>query len=548
MLLSRFRRFPLLTGEILTAGLFISLLNLALPIYVIQLLNRFIGHGFEGTLYTLTCGVLIAIVLQYGFRTLRTSLLAVMNAGPDRALNERVMRALNHIRFDAVAGLPREKPGEVMTEIRTIQAGWEPANLVPLLDVPFALLYLAALAFLSPLLAWIALAGSLTGLAAGSYSTLANTRLANRLAEMFTTYRMHELKALSAPETVRAFNGETLLEVRRNRLLPLLSDLQLRLARRREKGQSFVTSIGALQSVLVYSAGAVLVVRGDINVGILIGANILAGRAFQSVAQLFRSIHLLRQAARSMTSLERLTRLPAERREGVEIPGYRGGLALHDLSFTWPGGSSPLFESLSLTLEPGAILVVTGSNGSGKTTFIRLLAGLLESGRGDILADGINLRQVGMDWWRRQLIYLPQEPDFLAGSILDNLTLNRPVDETRLTGALQAAALRDYLDRAPDGIETIITDTSRIPPGIRKRIALARSLMTDGPLVLFDEPTEALDREGCAAVYELLNRMARRGKTMVICGNDPQIVKAATLLLDLNRKPVPRITTSHDSE
>ena len=116
-LLTRFRQTPLLTFEVLTASLFICLLNLALPIFVIQLLNRYVSHGFEGTLYTLTSGVLMAILLQYGFRVIRTALLARMNEGPARVLPQEVLQNIAAARFGAVAALPREQLAEVMTDI-----------------------------------------------------------------------------------------------------------------------------------------------------------------------------------------------------------------------------------------------------------------------------------------------------------------------------------------------------------------------------------------------------------------------------------------------
>ncbi|RJX22721.1 MAG: ATP-binding cassette domain-containing protein [Desulfobulbus sp.] len=545
-LLSRFRQTPLLTVEVLAASLLISLFNLALPIFVIQLLNRYVSHGFEGTLYTLTFGVLLAIFLQYGFRIIRTALLARMNEEPEKLFAENVLHALAVSRFGAVVALPRELFGEVMNDIRKVQAGWEPANLIPLIDIPFVLLYLAALALLSPLLALIALIGTGLGLAAGAWSLTASNRLANRLTEMFTAYRARESKALGSLETLRAFNGADYLAAFRREKQDLLAGLRQRFACKREQGAARLSTLGSLQSVCIYSVGAVLVVQGELNVGILIGANILASRAFQSVAQLFRSVHLFREGERSRQTLEKLAALPSEKREGIALRSYSGRLRLADVAFGYVGGSGPLFESLSLTLEPGRILVVTGGNGTGKTTLARLLVGLLDCGRGEILADEVNLRQLAMPWWRHQLLYLPQEPDFLLTTIRENICLAGPVDEARLNQAVRAAGLRGFLDRTADGLETLLSDPARIPPGIRKRIALARALVTDGPLVIFDEPTEALDPEGCALVYNLLNQFAQSGKTMVICGNDPYISKAAHLHLDLNHKPVPRLSLTND--
>lgn len=548
ILLARFKNAPLLTFEILTASFFISLLNLALPIFVIQLLNRYVSHGFQGTLYTLTSGVCIAILLQFGFRIVRTTLLSQMNEKPDRMLAQKVLQNIPAVRFGVIASVPREQVNEVMTDIQKVQAGWEPANIIPLIDIPFALLYLAALTFLSPILAFIALIGTMIGLGTGAYSSINNNNLAKSFTRMFTTYRIHELKALTAHETIRAFNGTDYLARFRQDKLSILSGLKQKLTLKQEQGQSLMSSIGGLQSVLIYSVGAVLVVQGELNVGILIAANILAGRAFQSVVQVFRSIHLFRQAEQSRMTLEQLAKLPKEKGEGIAIRQYTGRLRFHDVTFAYTGASGPLFESLSLTLEPGQILAVSGNNGSGKTTLIRMLAGLLDCSRGDILIDEINLRQVAMYWWRKQIIYLPQEPDFLRASIRDNITLTGQLDDAPLNQIIQAAGLREFIDKTPGGADTMITEPASIPPGIRKRIAIARALATNGQLVLLDEPTEALDQKGCDTIYNLLNKLAQVGKTMVICSNDPHIIKAGHVHLNLNHKPVPLITRKHDNE
>ena len=547
-LLSRFKLAPLLTLEVLTASFFISLLNLALPVFVIQLLNRFVSHGFSGTLYTLTSGVVIAIILQYCFQLVRTALLSQMNEEPDRILEQDVLHTLSTAKFGAVVRFSREQIANIMSDIRKVQAGWEPPNIIPLLDVPFVLLYLLALAFLSPTLALIALIGTFIGLAAGAYSIVKNNQLAEQMAQIFVRYRNHELTALNTPETIRAFNGTGYLTAIREKNLQHLSTLRQRLAFRREQSSSLMMTIGSLQSVIIYSAGAILVVQGELSVGVLIGANILASRSFQSIARLFRSIHLLKQSSKSKTVLDELAKLPSEQSEGIAIKQYSGRLRLQDVGFGYIGTSTPLFESLTLDVQQGEILAVTGNNGTGKTTLIRLAAGLLECSRGDILADDINLKQMAKPWWRRQIIYLPQEPTFFLASIRDNILLGEQVDDAMLNRVVLEAGLRDFLDRSAKGIETVISDPAAIPPGIRKRIALARALMTEGPLVLFDEPTVGLDQDGCRTIYSLLNRCTQDGKTIIVSSNDPHLIKAANVLLDLNRKPVPQITQPNAAE
>ena len=186
--------------------------------------------------------------------------------------------------------------------------------------------------------------------------------------------------------------------------------------------------------------------------------------------------------------------------------------------------------------------------GCGKTTLAKLIVTLLEPKRGRVMADGVNLAQMAPAWWRKQIIYMPQEPEFIAGTLRENIVmLNPELPQEKLNEILKTADLRSFLDRTPEGLETPVTDNEKnFPPGIRRRISLARALASEGRLALLDEPTDALDQKGVEAVYRVMNHLARAGKTIVVFTNDPKILKGTGMILNLNRKPVPELIRKPD--
>ena len=146
-------------------------------------------------------------------------------------------------------------------------------------------------------------------------------------------------------------------------------------------------------------------------------------------------------------------------------------------------------------------------------------------------------------WWRKQVVFLPQDPALLNATIRDNITVNAPdLDDDRLRDVIERAGLRKFLDESPDGLDTLILDNGwRLAEGIRRRVALARALASDGRIIVIDEPTESLDDEGCRAVYRVLATMAEQKRTIIVMSHDPDIVKGPHTRIDLNSKPVPMI-------
>ncbi len=507
------------------------------------MLNRYVSYGFDGTLITLTTGMLIAVGLQFAFRVARTKMLGPVSAGPDARLAEDTLNALTQIHFGALNRMNKAQLHESVGGLRQVHAAYETNHLTAVLDAPFALLYIMACYFLNPLLAFIGLSGMVCALLAGLLSLLRNRKENENLQRAEADHRGLISSTVNSGDTVRAFQGRAFLARLWRRQIEVITRLRLKLAIKKERSQSLIQTISLLMTVALYACGAVLAVRGVLTVGALIGANILASRAYQNIVRLVQTIFLLHRAASAQKRLKSVLKLPKEKTGGLTPKSYRGGLRFNDLAFAYPGGAGPLFESVTLDLKPGAVLAVVGRNGSGKTTLARLIVGLLHSGRGEILVDDINLRQLSPSWWRRQLVYFPQEPTFLNTSIRENLRLANPqIDADALNQIIALADLRSYFDRTPNGLDAMLMDGgSNLSLGIRRRLALARALITGGKLVVMDEPTEGLDACGQKAVYQAMNSIARNGGTIVVFSHDGRIIQGANLVMDLNVKPVPTI-------
>jgi ATP-binding cassette subfamily C protein LapB len=194
-------------------------------------------------------------------------------------------------------------------------------------------------------------------------------------------------------------------------------------------------------------------------------------------------------------------------------------------------------------MPAGGVMAVVGGNAAGKSSMLKLLVGLLEPDRGHVKYDGMDLRQLVPDWWRQQLIYLPQEPQFFDGTLRENLIVMRPdTPDDTLLGWCRKLDLGGYLDAQPRGLETPIRNSgSHLPVGVRRRLALVRALLTQGRVVVLDEPFEGVDTKGAQAITVVLNELVGRGCSVIMATRDEFIIKSATIVLDLSSKPVPRV-------
>ncbi|WP_270379951.1 ABC transporter ATP-binding protein/permease [Mitsuokella multacida] len=202
----------------------------------------------------------------------------------------------------------------------------------------------------------------------------------------------------------------------------------------------------------------------------------------------------------------------------------RGAIAVHGLSFRYPGSPLPLLSGIQFTVPKGSLTVLAGPSGCGKTTLLRLLAGLLTPESGQITrADALS--------------YVPQEPHLYNATLFENITLfQQGYDEASVHKALKALCLSEWAEALPQGLVTPLGEGGQsLSQGQRKRLGLARALVQDRPLILLDEPTAALDERTAATIREVLLSLKASGRhTLFVISHDERLQAAADTVLDLD--------------
>lgn len=548
-LFRRFRAWPFLSFEIGLSSFFIGLLSLASPIFVMQVLRRYVSSGIDGTLATLVTGTVAAIAMEFAFRQVRLRMARGLNLRPEAELSGRVFATITDARISALGKVPAAQQREMVNHLNTVQQAYSPINITTLFDVPLTFLYLGVIYLLRPLIAVLVLCLMAVVVLVSVLGRSAQEKPTLDLQQATTRNRNLAHTTLLADDSVRAFNAGRHLKELWGKQQVKTNGFQRHLVILQGLSQSITGGLQSLMNVVVIAVGAWLTVNGEMTVAAMIGANILAARSIAPILRLSQLSPQLTRARQSLDILEAFCSIPREPRSGTALKTFNGRLEFSDMAFSYDQAHGPLFESVSLIVPQGGLLVVTGANGTGKTTMASLVLALLQPTRGRILIDGVDLRQVQPEWWRRQIIYLPQEPVFFDGTIRENILTNGiDVQEEDLQAILQRVGLKQFLDESTSGLETALAGGGRnLALGIRRRIALARALVTKGRLVVIDEPTEGMDQAGRVVIGKVLSEMAQDGKTLIISSHNPNILPNRGIRLNLDIKPVPGINLSQSN-
>jgi ATP-binding cassette subfamily B protein len=294
--------------------------------------------------------------------------------------------------------------------------------------------------------------------------------------------------------------------------------------------------LGGVLTVL--GAGMWLLSRDALTVGGLLAFVTYLSRLYGPVRGLGG---LVSSAYSASAGAERVLELLDEQPDVVDaagaldLPRGSGRLQVHGLSYTYPGAVRPALSDLSLDVGPGEVLAVVGASGAGKSTLARLLLRTCDPDRGQVLLDGHDLRDLTLAAVRRNVAVVLQETLTLDGTVRDNLLYGNPsAGEDELRDAAVAAGAHGFVTGLPDGYDTRVGERGRrLSGGQAQRLALARALLRDAPVLLLDEPTTGLDARAAAELGPPLSRLMA-GRTTIVISHQLAFVRDATQIVVLS--------------
>jgi len=497
-------------GEALVASLLINLFALVTPFFTMNVYDRVVPNLALETLWVLTIGVALVFGFDFLMRTLRAYFIDVAGKRVDVILSANIFARVLGIRMDA-------RPASVgafannVQEFESFREFVTSATITTLVDLPFALLFIAAMAWIGGPIAWIPLAA--VPLIIG-FGLLVQVPLSRVVQESFRHASQRQatlIESLAGLETLRTQRAEGPAQRRWEQSIGQIARLGLRARFLSSVVINFASFAQQLAYVAVVVGGVYLIRDERLTVGGLIACTLLTGRVLAPLGQIAGLLTRWHQARTALTSIDRIMTLPIERAAEhtyLSRPPLRGGIEFRDVTFGYPGQQVLALRNVSFRIAPGERVALIGRIGSGKTTIEKLVLGLYAPNSGSILIDGIDSRQIDPVELRRDIGYVPQDVVLFYGTVRDNIVLGAPrSDDATVLRAADQAGIREFIDRHPLGFSMPVGERGEgLSGGQRQAIAVARAYLQQPPVLLLDEPSNAMDNRSEEIFKERLAR------------------------------------------
>jgi ATP-binding cassette, subfamily C, bacterial LapB len=529
--------FRLAALSLLLSTLAINILSLALPVMTLQVYDRILPNPDSGTLPVLIFGVCIAVLLESILRLSRSYMIGWAGAAFEHRLS---CKALKRVLEANPLYLNAHGVGEHlhrMAAISKLKDFYDGYTLITYAELVFVPLFFGLIVYIAGMIA-------LVPAAILAVFTLVSLWKGRKLRQSLKERDRADdgrfnflIESLEGIHTLKAFALEKFFERRYEALEERSSLANYKVSRETASIFDMGTIFSHVMVAGVISVGAFLVLQNYLTTGALIATLLLSGRMLQPVQRALVLWAKYQNYTLARDKLEKLFTMPicAPVKKHRE-PAREGRIETKGLHFRYRRSEPWLFENVDFGIKSGEVVLISGAHGSGKTSLLKLIAGIYPVAKGRIEVDGLDIAAYPASSLSRHVGYMRTEGLIFRGTIRDNLTCFGQVDEK---SAREAAALlkvdRD-VSKLPSGFDTFLggNSTDSIPPGLKQRIAMACVLALKPQIILFDNADRGLDNEGYSLVYSMLAGL--KGKSsLILVADDPNLRHLADRALRLEK-------------
>lgn len=484
--------------EVLICSVFINLFVLASPLFTLNVYDRVIPNSAMDTLSVLTIGILLALLFDFTLKIIRNFILEHIAANVGKKHDFDLMERILMIR-DQDLNLSIGEKVNIFRELQNIRDFYA-AQLAPtIVDLPFLLFFLFVIFLICPPLVLVPLTGATLIFVINFFAK----SFINRLTEKYFVSMQKKstvlVETLVGASTFRTFNAVGSRLFKWNAAVDQATDI----ARHNQFISSTVNTLSVtimqMVSVFVVFFGVFQINEGNLTIGGIIACNILAGRSMGPIMSLASFLGKLKQAQDLLTTVDKIFQLPHEGESTKALSAkdsIKGRFELQNVVYFYPNQPRPAIKINSLILDENEKIGLIGRSGAGKSTLTKLIAHEIHHYEGDIWLDQYSLPAITPSELRRHIGIVPQHPFFFNGAVHDNIVMGRDdISKENLERAIDIAGVKLVFQDSGYGLDMEIRENGdNLTGGQRQAISLARGLVHDPKILIFDEPTTGMDQ------------------------------------------------------
>ena len=508
-------------------SLFVNLLMLTFPIYMLAIYDRVLSSYSMPTLITITIGAIMALLVLGLLDFFRSRLLVQAGLAMDHSLSHPVLTEM----LKGACRIKRTGYTQGLKDVEILRNYFAGNAIFAFFDAPWTPIYIIIIYLMHPLLGFFALSSAIL------------LFIIALLQELLTRSRLDRSKAISFMEQeliqTSMRNAETLYSMSMldgvEKYWRKLNSEALRLNTEANRFSGLMNSVSksfrpAMQ-VLIFGLGAYLVIHNESSAGIIIAASIIMRQALNPVEQ---AMGTWRQTIDARGAYKRLDSLikNTDFQKKMTLPPPKGQLVLEGAALKID--EEIILNNISFSLQPGEQMGLIGPSGSGKTSLCRLLLGIWPPTVGTVNLDGADVFKWDKEQLGPHIGYLPQDIEFFSGTISENIARMGDVDPDKVIEAAQLAGIHEMILKLPNGYDTQIGNTGiRLSGGQSQRIGIARAFYGNPKLVILDEPNSNLDDAGEKALANALMHLKQNETTVIVVTHKPSLLNFADKVLML---------------
>ena len=532
-------RFAPLIGQATISALVTGLVIMAGPLFMMVVYSTIIPSGAKDTLLYLGVGSVIGLSLAFFFMRQRARILSYIAGRIEYLFGSTILQQVFKM---SPAYTERASVGSQTSRLQSFEAIRDlfvgplastilesPATLILLIALsiinPIALLVFAVMTLIYLLLYWVFSVPVRDRVTAVSK---ASTKRNEFLVEMISKMRvvrecgaqvlwLERFREISANATMASFKAEQ------------LSALMVGIS-------YFVMMLSAL---FIITATVPAVFMQIVSSGALIASMMLMWRVLTPIQTIFTNMTRIERVRSAVRQIDGLMKIQGESQgsaSSLVARGVEGSVEFARVSFRYSLNVDPALIGVEFKVTPGEMLAISGPNGGGKSTLLKLILGMYQPQAGSILIDNVDIRQLDPIELRRMIGYAPQDIQLFRATIAQNLRLARPdATDNEVYQALDMAGALEQVLALPRGLEYRVGDnTNALPSSLKQKLSLARAYLTRAPIMLLDEPGAGLDEYGDYKLVETLKEL--KGKvTVIFISHRPSHIRLADTLIVMDR-------------